>query len=134
MYNDGAFQGSAIGYEGEIVVESVKSNGTISDVKVIEGNESKLLDSFETIPKSIIDCNRIKVDTITGTTYTSNGIINATINEDSDDYESKMVTNNYQSEYKNFNTYLLLSIKTGDFNMAKEMNLLVSTKVKELQL
>lgn len=79
QYKDGAYNGTGNGKGGPIKVEVKVEGGKISDIKILEHNETPGLSDpiFEKIPKAIIKAQSTKVDEISGATITSQGIINA---------------------------------------------------------
>jgi uncharacterized protein with FMN-binding domain len=78
-YQDGTYTGTATGFGGDITVEVVIENGTISAIRVISANgETK---SYWNKAIAVIDravaANSPNVDTVSGATYSSTGILNA---------------------------------------------------------
>lgn len=78
-YRDGTYTGSATGFGGQIRVKVTISDGKISAVKVVSApKETKsYLNKAKAVTKRIVTANSPNVDTVSGATYTSNGIINA---------------------------------------------------------
>jgi uncharacterized protein with FMN-binding domain len=80
VYKDGTYTGEATGFQpGLIVNVNIKDNEIIS-VEVIDHNEvnSRYWSTpVEYIPDWIVDSQSTDVDTISGATFTSTGIINA---------------------------------------------------------
>ena len=80
VYNDGIYIGEAIGYcPGLVVSVSVKDN-LIESIEIIEHNEDKesyFMPAFTSIPSQIIENQSLVVDTVSGSTYSSVGIVNA---------------------------------------------------------
>lgn len=77
---DGEYIGIGYGYSPELKVSVKIQDGNIEDIKIISHNEVGemfYLPAFENIPKSIIESQSIKVDVVSGATYSSNGIIEA---------------------------------------------------------
>lgn len=81
-YSDGTYDGSASGFAGTMQVRVQISNGKISNISVVSHSETPGFYErvIESIPASIISAQETNVDTISGATYTSNGIINAVNN------------------------------------------------------
>lgn len=80
-YIDGTYTGTASGFREGLVVEVAIKNDTIISVEVIEHNEvNRKFWGYpvEFIPKAIVESQSTDVDTVSGATYTSIGIINAT--------------------------------------------------------
>jgi len=80
IYQDGIFQGEGIGYKGSITMEVEVESGEITRVEVISHRDDrKWFDrANRMIPKSIIDAQSADVDTVSGATYTSLGMIEGT--------------------------------------------------------
>lgn len=76
---DGYYVGSDNGYGGELKVELEVENGEISELAVLEHGESEGVSdaAFEEIPEEIINKNSTEVDTVSGATMTSEGLIGA---------------------------------------------------------
>lgn len=79
QYPDGTYQGTASGYASGLKVQVTISNGQISNIEVVSHNETPGFceRAIETIPSRIISSQSTNVDTVSGATYTSVGIINA---------------------------------------------------------
>jgi len=79
-YIDGTYQGTGVGYGPGLVVEVVIENDLIISVTVIEHHEQKEKywgKPVKVVPQCIIETQSTDVDTISGATRTSNGIIEA---------------------------------------------------------
>ena len=78
-YKDGTYTGSAMGFGGNITVSVVIREGKIADIKIV--NASGETDSYFSRAKNVIARILKKgspnVDTVSGATYSSAGIINA---------------------------------------------------------
>ncbi|MDD3393323.1 MAG: FMN-binding protein [Anaerotignum sp.] len=82
-YIDGTYTGMADGYRPGLTVEVVIENGYISSVEVVahnEKNERFYGEPVALIPQEIVAAQSTDVDTVTGATFTSNGIKNAVNN------------------------------------------------------
>ncbi|CUU50486.1 4Fe-4S binding protein [Clostridium beijerinckii] len=82
-YKDGTYTGSGTGYRGGTTKISVTvSNGKISSIQAISNEDtSKFYQRAEgTITKSIISKQSTSVDTVSGATYSSKGIMSAVTN------------------------------------------------------
>ena len=80
IFKDGTYTGEATGYQPGLIVSVTIENNEITAVEVTDHNEvnSKFWTSpVKYIPEWIIEAQDTDVDTITGATYTSTGIINA---------------------------------------------------------
>lgn len=80
ILNDGVYEGEATGYQpGLIVSVEIKDNAIIS-IEIVDHNERKsryYAPAIEQVPGEIIDSQSLDVDTVSGSTFTSVGIINA---------------------------------------------------------
>lgn len=78
-YVDGVYTGCADGYAKNLNVQVEISGGKISDVQVTSHNETPGFyeKAFESVPAAIIEKQSTDVDTASGATYSSVGIINA---------------------------------------------------------
>ncbi len=80
-FKDGSYSGSAQGFGGLIQVTVTVSGGSIKDITIdsAPGEDKAYLDMAVKIMDDIIDQQSLDVDTISGATYSSNGIKNAVI-------------------------------------------------------
>lgn len=80
-YKDGTYTGSAKGYGGMIEVKVVISGGKIASVDIIsaDGETPSFLAMAKPVTAKIVSAQSPNVDAVSGATYSSNGIINATI-------------------------------------------------------
>ncbi len=81
VLKDGVFEGEAEGFNGKTKVSIEVQNGTIKKVDVLssEDDESYLNEAKKLIP-TIIEKQNTDVDSISGATYSSKGIISAVEN------------------------------------------------------
>ncbi|MDO5517672.1 MAG: FMN-binding protein [Clostridium sp.] len=81
-YADGTYEGTADGYSNNLKVQVEVSGGKITDIEVLSHNETPGFceKAFEQVPASIIAKQSTDVDTVSGATYSSVGIINAVNN------------------------------------------------------
>ncbi|EJZ44290.1 hypothetical protein HMPREF9630_02150 [Peptoanaerobacter stomatis] len=80
---DGEYEGIASGYyTNSIKVKVTVSAGKITKIEVTNGDDKGYLtkEKEEKLIKSIIDNQSTKVDTMSGATYSSRGVINAVVN------------------------------------------------------
>ena len=79
VYKDGTYTGSAQGFGGAITVQVTLSNDEITDIQVTSapGEDSAYLSQGEGVISSIISAQSTDVDTISGATFSSTGILNA---------------------------------------------------------
>ena len=81
-YKDGTYTGSAAGFGGNIGVSVTVKNGKITAVNVTSasGETASYLSSAKGVISKILSKQSPNVDTVSGATYSSNGIINAVKN------------------------------------------------------
>ncbi|MCQ1529329.1 4Fe-4S binding protein [Lutispora saccharofermentans] len=79
---DGTYQGEARGFAGKILTEITITEGRIAEIKIIEHHESKgwYEEVFMMLPKEIIKKQSLQVDSISGATKTSKGLIRSVAN------------------------------------------------------
>ncbi|WP_296118356.1 FMN-binding protein [uncultured Eubacterium sp.] len=79
-YKDGTYQGTATGFGGDITVEVTIADGKITDVEILsaEKEDGAYLTMAKDIIPEILDAQSADVDTISGATFSSTGIKNAT--------------------------------------------------------
>lgn len=80
-YKDGTYTGTANGFRPGLQVSVAVKSGKITDIQVIQSNDTPrfISQAINTVPDEIIKNQSTTVDTVSGATYSSNGIINATI-------------------------------------------------------
>lgn len=78
---DGTYRGTGEGLFGEIVVEVTVAGGKITVIEIVEHEETPtyLADAAAIIPPQIIDEQTLEVDTKTGATESSAGIVDAVL-------------------------------------------------------
>lgn len=76
---DGTFEGSARGFKSTITVRIIVKENQVTNISVtnIEDDYRYYSRAVSVIPSSIMDAQSLDVDTISGATYSSLGIINA---------------------------------------------------------
>ena len=81
VYKDGTYTGSAQGFGGAITVQVTLANDEITDIQVTgaPGEDSAYLSQAEGVISSIISAQSTDVDTVSGATFSSTGIINAVV-------------------------------------------------------
>lgn len=82
-FKDGTYEGVADGYGRELTLKVTLKNNKIINIEIVSHNEvgeNHYGRAMEVVPKEIIDNQSVDVDTISGATYTSNGIMNAVKN------------------------------------------------------
>lgn len=78
-YTDGSYEGVGTGHNGDIVLEVKVDGGEISEVDVLESKETEILSdaAFEKITAGAVDYQSVNLDTVTGATVSSHGILAA---------------------------------------------------------
>ena len=81
VYKDGTYTGSAQGFGGTITVQVTLVSDEITDIQVTSapGEDSAYLSQGEGVISSIISAQSTDVDTVSGATFSSTGIINAVV-------------------------------------------------------
>ena len=81
VYKAGTYTGSAQGFGGAITVQVTLANDEITDIQVTSapGEDSAYLSQGEGVISSIISAQSTDVDTVSGATFSSTGIINAVV-------------------------------------------------------
>lgn len=80
-YADGTYSGSGSGYHGTITLSVVISNGKITSITTVsEADNSQYDYAFSTLVPEIISTQSTNVATVSGCTYSSNGIKEAVAN------------------------------------------------------
>ena len=79
VYKDGTYTGEAQGYGGTIQVEVTLSGDEITSINVVSapGEDSAYLSQAESVINSVISAQSTDVDTVSGATFSSTGILNA---------------------------------------------------------
>lgn len=80
LYADGVYEGSAKGFGGEVIVSVTIAQGKITAVEVTEakGEDSAYLSMAKALTDAVIIEQSADVDTVSGATYSSWGILDAT--------------------------------------------------------
>ena len=80
-YRDGTYIGTGSGFAGAITVQVTVSDGKISDISVLSASDdSPYLDNAISLLNNIIASNSTNVDTVSGATFSSVGLIEAVRN------------------------------------------------------
>lgn len=80
-YADGAYYGTGTGFSGALTVEVVISGGKISSIQIIDTSDGdSYIQSASGLISNIIATQSTNVDTVSGATYSSVGIIEAVRN------------------------------------------------------
>lgn len=78
-YEDGTYEGAGIGFGGDIQVEVTIEDGQIKDIEILDASEedADYFDEAVAIIDEIKKANNTKVDTVSGATFSSMGILDA---------------------------------------------------------
>lgn len=81
VFHDGLWRGSAQGYGGTITVEVRIEKGEIISIDPIEhaGEDVAYWDMATAVLPQLVESQGAKADTVSGATFSSSGIINATV-------------------------------------------------------
>ncbi len=79
LYKDGTYEGTGTGYAGDIKVQVIIENGVISSIEITEtSDDPAYLNMAKELTDIIIDGQTAEgVDTISGATFSSRGILDA---------------------------------------------------------
>lgn len=131
IYKDGTYTGSGIGYRNRTTTVSVVvKNGKISDITTVStGDDGKFYNrAFSTVSGEIIDSQSTDVDTVSGATFSSNGIMQAVANALSNAkistgiYDSASTDNKQQDTSSQAQTEASKSSNTADSSSSAASN------------
>ena len=75
---DGTYEGSADGYSGTTTVSVTVSGGQVTDITVVSESDSpQFFSRAESILDTIVSDQSLEVDTVSGATFSSAGLLNA---------------------------------------------------------
>lgn len=79
QYADGTYQGAGEGFKGNITVSVIIKNGKITEIKIVsrEDDDPYFTNAKNGILSKVIDKQSTAVDTVSGATYSSEGILSA---------------------------------------------------------
>lgn len=77
VYKDGTYSGSANGFYGSIIVNVTISGDKITSISPIGYTSDEYIEKAQGVINNILASQNTSVDTVSGATFTSNGIINA---------------------------------------------------------
>lgn len=79
-YNDGTYDGEAKGFGGNIKVSLTIKDDTITEINILSADkeDASYLESAKSIINTILEKQSTDVDTVSGATFSSTGIKNAT--------------------------------------------------------
>ena len=78
-FKDGEYEGSAIGYNGKLIVSVVVEGGVIKDIKIVKhvDDEEYFYDARDKVIQSILEKQSTDVDSVSGATTSADAIIKA---------------------------------------------------------
>ncbi len=78
-YKDGVYYGTGEGYMGDITVAVVIQDKTIKYILItdVEGDDKAYIDRAKAVLNRVISKQKLKVDVVSGATFSSNGILEA---------------------------------------------------------
>lgn len=78
-YADGTYTGKAQGYGGTVSVAVTIQDGTITDVAIVSAKQedAAYFDAAKGVIDEILEAQTTEVDTVSGATFSSNGILHA---------------------------------------------------------
>lgn len=78
-YADGTYTGEAQGYGGTVSVAVTIQDGTITDVAIVSAKQedAAYFDAAKSVIDEILEAQTTEVDTVSGATFSSNGILHA---------------------------------------------------------
>jgi uncharacterized protein with FMN-binding domain len=79
-YVDGVYQGTATGFGGDITVAVAVEEGSIAQIEVLsaDGEDPAYYSQAESVVEEMLRQQSTEVDTVSGATYSSRGLIEAT--------------------------------------------------------
>lgn len=82
LYKDGTYYGTGTGFGGKLTVEVVIADGKIASVSLVENeaDDSPYIDNALKVLQDILNTQSTNVDTVSGATYSSTGLIEAVRN------------------------------------------------------
>ena len=76
-YQDGTYTGTGTGFSGPITVQVVIQDGKITEITILNTDDSPYIENASALLKTIIATQSTNVDTVSGATYSSVGLISA---------------------------------------------------------
>lgn len=79
-YKDGTYEGTGIGFGGEITVSVTVADGRVTDITVLsaDGEDPAYYNQALAVLDKIVSTQSAEVDTVSGATFSSTGLIDAT--------------------------------------------------------
>jgi uncharacterized protein with FMN-binding domain len=80
LYEDGTYEGTGAGFGGDITVKVTIEADVITEIQVLsaEGEDPAYYSQAESVLEEILACQDTAVDTVSGATFSSSGLIEAT--------------------------------------------------------
>ena len=103
-YKDGTYYGTGVGFNGNLTVKVTIKNGKITNIDIVKtGDGDEYIAKAKGLLKSIYAKQNTNVDTVSGATYSSNGLIEAVSNALSKAVSNKDNSKSYVNNNKNIN-------------------------------
>lgn len=103
-YKDGTYYGTGVGFNGNLTVKVTIKNGKITNIEIVKtGDGDEYISKVKGLLKSIYAKQNTNVDTVSGATYSSNGLIEAVSNALSKAVVNKDNSKSYANNNKNTN-------------------------------
>ena len=124
---DGKYQGNGTGFKGNVKAEVVVRGGKISSINILENvDDAPYFDKAKALIPSIISKQSLKVDSISGATYSSNGIKSAV-------RDALKKAGSSQDSDSNEETNRLLSKVQEENKKLKDQNSGLKNKIESLE-
>ena len=124
---DGKYQGNGTGFKGNVKAEVVVRGGKISSINILENvDDAPYFDKAKALIPSIISKQSLKVDSISGATYSSNGIKSAV-------RDALKKAGSSQDNDSNEETNRLLSKVQEENKKLKDQNSGLKNKIESLE-
>lgn len=80
-YNDGTYEGAGMGFGGEITVSVTVADGKVAEITVLsaDGEDPAYYDQALAVLDEIVSAQSTDVDTVSGATFSSTGLIDAAV-------------------------------------------------------
>ncbi len=132
-YKNGVYYGTGEGYKGEIKVAVVIENKKIQYILILENEDDKAyFNRAKSVATQVVKNQKTKVDTVSGATYSSNGILEAIKNalkEAKKKTSNKNDSNNKSNEDNNTNSSNEETVETTTKQPSTDQTLENGTKV-----
>ncbi len=78
-YKDGTYEGTGMGFGGEITVSVTVADGKVAEITVLsaDGEDPAYYDQALAVLDEIVSAQSTEVDTVSGATFSSTGLIDA---------------------------------------------------------